>query len=208
MSQRTLDGIKVLEFAFMGVTPSSTKILAINGATVIKVESKSRPDPLRNAGPFIDGISSIEHSAEFANINNEKYGLALNTKKPEGIEITKKLVAWADIVADGFTTGAMARMGLGYEELKKIKPDIIMISSNTFGQTGPSAKAASTGINLTGISGFNEITGWPDRQPLALGFYSDFIVPHFVLLTILAALDYKRRTGKGQFIDLAQIEAS
>jgi benzylsuccinate CoA-transferase BbsF subunit len=207
MTKRALEGVKILEFAYLGVTPSSMRFLAVNGATVIKVESKTRPDPLRTSGPFVDGKKSLEYSAEYANVNHDKLGIALNMKQPKSIEIAKKLVDWADIVADGFTTGAMDRWGLGYDDLKKIKPDTIMMSSNSFGQTGPWASLPATGINLTGVTGFNEITGWPDRKPIALGYYTDYVIPHFILATVLAALDYKRRTGKGQHLDMAQIES-
>ena len=82
-----------------------------------------------------------------------------------------------------------------------------MLSCNTFGQTGPKSTFASTGIELTGMTGFIELCGWPDRGPIALGYYTDFIVPHFNLITVMAALDYRRRTGKGQHLDLAQCES-
>lgn len=208
MTKRALEGLKVLEFAFIGVTPGSIRMLGTNGAAVIRVESKNRPDFTRTSGPYIDGKASLEHSAEFAHIHSDKYSIALNLKDPKGIEVAKQLVAWADVVADGFTTGALDNLGLGYEELIKINPGIIMLSCNTFGQTGPWASVASTGIQLTGISGFIEPTGWPDRGPVALGYYSDNLGPHFVLINILAALDYKRRTGKGQHIDVAQLEGA
>jgi len=118
-----------------------------------------------------------------------------------------RLVAWADVVAENFAGGAMERMGLGYEELKKIKPDIIMLSSCMMGQTGPYATQPGYGFHMTALAGFNQITGWPDREPTAPhGPYTDFIAPHFNALAILAALDYRRRTGKGQYIDMSQYE--
>jgi len=100
----------------------------------------------------------------------------------------------------------MKRMGLGYEELKKVKPDIIMLSSCMQGQTGPYANLSGTGHLLTPLSGFNYIAGWPDRQPADLGVYTDFIAPRFNTLAIMAALDYRRRTGKGQYLDMSQYE--
>lgn len=206
MAKGALEGLKVLEFAYIAVTPLTVKTLAVNGAEVIRVESTKRLDPMRNSGPFIDGISSPEHSAEIANVHSNKYGITLNLNNPEGIKIAKRLVQWADVVADGFTTGALDKLGLGYEELKKINPEIIMFSCNTFGQTGPLASLPGTGIQLTGMTGFIEASGWPDRGPIALGYYTDSIVPSFCLITVLAALDYRRRTGRGQHIDLSQFE--
>ncbi len=132
MAKRALDGLKVLELAYIGITPMTIKLLGVNGAEVVRVESSTRLDALRTSGPYVDGIASPEHSAEIAHVHSDKYGVTLNLKHPKGIEIAKKLVAWADIVADGFTTGVLDRMGLGYDELKKIKPDIIMFSFHIF----------------------------------------------------------------------------
>jgi benzylsuccinate CoA-transferase BbsF subunit len=207
MARRALEGVKVVEFAYIAVTPLTVKSLAVNGAEVVRVESTTRLDPMRTSGPFIDGVASPEHSAEIANVHSDKYGVTLNLKHPEGLKIARRLVAWADIVADGFTTGVLEKLGLGYEELKKVKPDIIMFSCNTFGQTGPLASFPSTGIQLTGMTGFTEVSGWPERSPIALGYYTDSIVPYFNLITVLSALDYRRRTGKGQHIDLSQTES-
>ncbi len=102
----------------------------------------------------------------------------------------------------------MKRMGLGYEELKKIKPDIIMLSACMQGQTGPHANHPGLGNHLSALAGFNQITGWPDGEPKGVGIYTDAIGPHYAISILLAALDYRRRTGKGQYIDLSQHEAS
>jgi len=98
---------------------------------------------------------------------------------------------------ENFAGGVMEKIGLGYEELKKIKPDIIMLSYCVYGQAGPYATLPGFGQHLTALSGFDHITGWPDREPIGVQFYTDFIAPHFNALSILAALDYRRRTGKG-----------
>ena len=208
MAGQALEGVNVLEIAFIGVTPMTCKLLADHGAEVVRIESSTRLDYLRTSGPYIDGIVSPEHSPQVPYLHSNKYGITLNLKNPKGVEIARKLVARADIVADGFTTGTLERMGLGYEELRKIKPDIIMFSCNTFGRTSPLSSFPSTGIQITGITGFSQITGWPDRGASAIGYYTDFTVPHFNLTTVLAALDYRRRTGKGQLLDLSHIETS
>jgi benzylsuccinate CoA-transferase BbsF subunit len=207
MTKRALDGVKIVEFAYVGITPGCVTLLGINGAQVVRVESTVHPDVLRSAGPFVDNINSPEHSVEIMHIHSDKMGITLNMKNPKALAVAKKLVAWADIIADGFTKGALDRMGLGYEELKKINPGIIMFSCNTFGQTGPLASFPSTGIQLSGLTGFTEITGWEDRSAVALGYYTDFVVPHFAIISVLAALEYKERTGKGQHIDISQYEA-
>ena len=131
--------------------------------------------------------------------------MTLNLGHPKAKEVAKKFVAWADVVTDNFAGGAMERMGLGYEVLKKIKPDIIMMSSALMGQTNLTRHdSPGYGDQLSAIFGLHEISGWPDRMPGEIGFYTDFIAPRFNALTLLAALDYKRRTGKGQYLDIAQ----
>ncbi|GAG38987.1 unnamed protein product, partial [marine sediment metagenome] len=132
--------------------------------------------------------------------------VALNLAHSKGVEIARRFVARADIVVENFAGGVMKRMGLGYEELKRLKPDIIMLSSCMQGQTGPYATHPGFGFHLAALSGFYQITGWPDREPPYLGPYTDFIAPHFNVLAILAALDYRRRTGKGLYIDMSQYE--
>ena len=157
-------------------------------------------------GPFKDEIPGLNRSGNFNQWNTGKLGVALNLAHPRGVEIARRLASRADIVVENFAGGVMEKLGLGYEDLKKIKPDIIMLSSCIYGQTGPLAKHPGTGHQLTGLAGFNHIAGWPDRQPPYLGPYTDYIAPHFNVLVLLAALDYRRRTGKGQYIDISQYE--
>jgi benzylsuccinate CoA-transferase BbsF subunit len=179
-------------------------VLADFGATVIRIESKKRLGVWRIQPPFKGDIPGPNRGAVFNSINTGKMSITINLAHPKGVELAKKFVAWADIVTDNFAGGAMERMGLGYEVLKKIKPDIIMMSSALMGQTGPWHDSPGYGDQLSAISGLHEISGWPDRIPGEIGFYTDFIAPRFNALTILAALDYRHRTGKGQYLDIAQ----
>jgi benzylsuccinate CoA-transferase BbsF subunit len=134
--------------------------------------------------------------------------MVLNLKQPEAIEVFKKLVGWADIVGEGFPAGVMDKIGLDYEGLKKVKPDIIMMRTCGYGHTGPMAAQPGFGSIMTAVTMMDTITGWPDSRPLApTTYYTDQIVPTYAALAILAALDYRRRTGKGQYIDHAQMEA-
>jgi benzylsuccinate CoA-transferase BbsF subunit len=127
---------------------------------------------------------------------------------PRGIEIAKRLVARADVVGESFTTGKMEKFGLSYEDLKIIKADIIMFRTCAHGKTGPLSSLPSTGFSLTTLSGFNSMCSWPDRPSSPVSApYTDFIAPLFGGLALVAALDYRRRTGKGQCIDLSQHEA-
>ena len=120
----------------------------------------------------------------------------------------KKIIAWADVVTESYAPGAMNRWGLNYDNLVKIKPDIIMISTCGLGQTGPFATQPIVGTQLGSMPGFTNLTGWPDRGPTQLyGAYTDVVAPIIGVCTLLAALDYRRRTGKGQHIDQSQFEA-
>lgn len=119
------------------------------------------------------------------------------------------LVQWADVVCESFSPRAMQAWGLTYEDLKEVKPDIIMASSCLFGQSGPLSKLAGFGTMGASLSGFYTLTGWPDRDPAGcFGAYTDYIAPRFLSSAILAAVDHRDRTGEGQYIDLAQAEAS
>jgi crotonobetainyl-CoA:carnitine CoA-transferase CaiB-like acyl-CoA transferase len=205
--KRLLDGIKVADFTLYAAGPVATKTFSDYGAEVIRIEGRSKPDVQRLAGPFKDNVPGW-CGGQFNHWNSGKLSVALNLAHPKGLEVARRFVAWADIVVENFAGGAMERMGLGYDELKKMKPDIIMLSSCMQGQTGPYAAYAGYGFHLTALSGFHQITGWPDRVPVGPnGPYTDFIGPRFAALTILTALDYRRRTGKGQYIDMSQYQA-
>ena len=126
---------------------------------------------------------------------------------PEGIEVAKKLISWADIMVESFAPGTMVNRGLGYDDVIKVKPDIIMISSSGQGQTGPSARIPIAGNWLVALSGFTWFSGWPDREPGYMAAYTDFIAPRYNIIAIMAALEYRRRTGSGQYLDMSQYEA-
>lgn len=208
MSEGALTGIKVAEFAWVLAGPLTSKYLADFGATVVRIETHLQPDLARTAAPYRDKKPGLNRSGNFAYYNANKYSIALNLHKPEGRETARKLVQWADVVSENFTPGRMEQWGLGYEDLKKIKPDIIMLRSSNQGQTGPHAKRRGFGILLASLVGFNSVIGWPDRGPTSMYLgYTDFIAPRFAAATLLAALHYRNKTGKGQLIDISQFEA-
>jgi len=210
MKKRPFEGINILDFTWTATGPTSLNPLAFYGANIIKVESRERPDALRSLGPFKDGIVGPEYSFYFSYCQvGKRYNISLNLSHPKGLELIKKLVTWADIFADSYATGTMERWGLDYENLKKIKPDIIMLRTCMHGHTGSLAKHHGQGFVLTALSGFDAITAWPDRAPSGVfGALTDFIAPQFNTICLLAALDYRRRTGKGQYIDQSQHEAA
>ena len=202
-------GIKVADFAWVGVGPISSKYLADHGATVVRVESENRPDVLRGGPPFKDNVPGWNRSQFYGDFNTSKFGLALDMKRDEGLAVAKRLIAWADVMVESFAPGAMQRMGLDYAEVRKLNPGIIMVSTCLMGQTGPARAMAGYGYHAAAIAGFYEVTGWSDMAPSGpWTAYTDTIAPRFVSTIIAAALDRRRRTGKGCFIDLAQLEAS
>jgi crotonobetainyl-CoA:carnitine CoA-transferase CaiB-like acyl-CoA transferase len=206
---QSLKGIKIVEFAAFAAGPVVGKHLVDHGATVVHIESKVRPDGFRaHYPPYKDNIHGLNRSGLFALCNNDKLDITLNLKKsPKATELAKKVVAWSDVVIENFSPGTMGRLGLGYEDLKKVKPDLIMLSSSNLGQSGPHAHHAGFGSQLSSLAGFTHLTGYPDGPPQILyGPYIDYIAVAYGAVAILAALDYKRRTGKGNYIDTAQYE--
>jgi benzylsuccinate CoA-transferase BbsF subunit len=210
MSGLPFEGVNILDFTWMGVGPFSVNHLLYYGATAIKVESKSRPDAVRYATPYKDGVAGLDRNYYFPFTHPvSSFDITLNLSHPGGVALAKKLVSWADIVAESFTAGTMEKWGLGYEDLVKIKPDIIMMRTCMHGQTGPLAKQPGHGAILTALSGLSAATGWADRRPSGMyGAFTDFVAPLFTSVALIAALDNKRRTGKGQCLDLSQHEQS
>jgi len=210
MSRRfALEGIHVLDFAWVGVGPITTKYLADNGADVIRVESAARPDVLRIGPPWKDAQPGINRSQFFASFNTSKKGITLDLSKPKARELVERLVPWADIIVESFTPKAMRNWGLDYENLLALRPDLIMLSTCMQGQTGPNALYPGFGQLMAALSGFYHISGYgPGSCAPPYGAYSDFIAPRFSACALLAALDYRRRTGKGQYIDMSQYEAA
>ena len=205
--KQALADVKIADFGWVIVLPESVRYLANHGAQVVRIESNQRVDMLRTSGPHKDNKPGINRSAHFATVNNNKYSVTLNLKDPRGLEVVKRIIAWADIVAEGFTPGTMEGLGLGYEQLRAINPDIIMLRTCNLGQTGPYADHPGLGPMLTPYTGVSHLTGWPDRDPsVPYGAYTDLTTPPFGAIAMMAALDYRRRTGKGQYIDLSQYE--
>ena len=201
------EGIKVADFSWVGVGPTSTKYLADHGATVVRVETSNPLDILRVAGPFKDNVPGPDRTQFFAEYNTSKLGLTLDLKNPAGVAVAHRLIAWADVYAESFTPGTVDSLGIGYEVARSLNPSIIMASTCLMGQTGSAAGFAGFGFHAGSIAGYYEITGWPDLPPDGpWTAYTDTIAPRFLSATIMAALDHRRRTGQGQHIDAAQIE--
>lgn len=194
--KKLLEGIRVVDFSWHLTGPLTTKHLSDLGAEVIIVESHRRKGWARGK----------PRSGSTDQYCTSKLSITVNTREQRGVELLRQLIAKSDIVIENFSGGAIDRMGFGYDVLKEIKPDIIMLSTSMQGQTGPHAGHPGSGHKLTALAGFSNIFGWPDREPAWIAAYTDFIAPRYNIITLMAALEYRRRTGKGQYLDMSQFE--
>ncbi len=191
MTKKLFEGIRIIDITFYLTGPLTTQAFSNLGAEVIKIETRSQM-----TGGGMGGQP----------MHTDKLSVTLNFASPKGLELARRIIATADVVVENLAGGSLIRRGLGYEDLKKIKPDIIMLSTCMQGQTGPYASHAASGHKLTALTGFEQISGWPDRLPVYMAAYTDIIAPRYNIIALLAALDYRRRTGKGQFLDMSQYE--
>ena len=209
MARLPLEDVKILDFMWVMAGPAGSRMLADYGAVIVRVESPTRVDTARTLQPYHGNEIGPDASGMFSNCNAGKFGITLDIANPRSREVIFDLIKWADVVAESFSPKAMRAWGLDYPALRKIKPDIIMLSSCLMGQTGPLASFAGFGNLAAAISGFHNLTGWPDRPPAGpFGAYTDYVSPRFTAIAILAALEYRRRTGKGQYLDQSQAETS
>jgi benzylsuccinate CoA-transferase BbsF subunit len=207
LPRKVFEGIKIIDFGWAIAGPLTLKYLADYGATVVCIESSRRPDLLRTATPYKDNIPGADRAGYFAYFAANKFSISLNLNKPEGLDIARRLVSWADVVADSHRPGVMERWGLSYDDLIKINPDIIMIRNSNQGLTGPAATHPGLGNHINGLAGIVNYVGWPEQEPVSLMVaYSDYLVPHFAAAALIGALEYKRKTGIGQLLDISQFE--
>ncbi len=201
-------GTTIVEFGGGAAGPVATRYFADHGATVIRVESRQRPDFLRTLRLTPDSPGGLDGAHHFAVLNANKLSVALNLSRPEGVAVARRLALWADAVAENFAPGAMAKWGLDYATLVKERADLVMISTCLNGQTGPERHYPGFGGQGSALAGFNHLTGWPDREPVGpFGTITDSLSPRFAALLLAGALLHRMRTGAGQHIDLAQVEA-
>jgi len=225
MSKLPLEGIRVLDHGIVYTGPSATTILADMGAEVIRVESIQKLLPFTRGFVVhpvkIDGVAPgyVDNEPgdrpwdrwyQLHGLQRNKHGITLDLSRPKGVEIYKKLTEKSDVVLDNFAPGVMDRFGTGYAELKKVKPDIIMLSASGYGDTGPYKGFAAVGASLGSITGMASLRGYPDdditvRSPGQV--WSDNVAASTAAFAVLTALFYRQRTGKGQFIDFSQAES-
>ena len=201
-----LAGIRVADFTHMVAGPYGTMQLAYFGAEVIKIESRARPDTWR----IREGNKDVEASLPFADHNRNKLSVTANLKTAKGRELARRIIAESDVVVENFSVGVMDRLGLGYEELRALKPDIIMIRLQGLGTTGPRKNYVTWGPSLMPFSGMTWLWNHPDGgAPVgSQTSYPDYIVSIHMAFVLMAALHHRANTGEGQFIDIAQGEVT
>jgi crotonobetainyl-CoA:carnitine CoA-transferase CaiB-like acyl-CoA transferase len=198
-----LKGIRVLDFTWIHAGPSATRILSDQGAQVIKVESNQALSVV--GGPASNTARGL---GQRHNWNAGKRSISLNMKTDAGKEVARRLVAVSDVVAENFSGRVMPGWGMDFENISKIRPDIIMLSMSGFGRTGPWKDWVSYGQTLQAMSGFTDLTGFPDTRPSGpASAYSDAVGGMTGAQAVMLALIQRARTGKGQWIDVSQMEA-
>lgn len=203
-------GLTILAFCWAVVGPLTMKFFADHGATVIRVETSKRPCTMRTSAPYKDDVPNYNKGGYFNYYNSNILSLSLNMDTPEAREIARQLAVECDVFMENYTPGVIEKWGLGYEELKKIRPDIIMLRQSGYGSWGPYANLPAFGMVLVPIAGLPNFIGWPGKEPLPVGVsaYTDCISPRFATAALIAALDYRKKTGKGQLLDLSQFETA
>ena len=204
-----LEGIRVADFTWVWAGPTCTLQLAHMGAEVIRMESTRRICALRMFPPWPGGQPGPNRSGYFNQYNQGKRGILLDISKPEGAAIAKKIVAMSDVAVENFAGGIIKRLALGYEELRKVKPDIVMISMSGYGQTGPDSGFVSYGPAQVPLSGLSQLTGYVGSQPMHVGMsYGDHNAGLHAAFAVISALLHRERTGEGQYIDMSQWEST
>ena len=202
-----LAGVRIVDFSWAMAGPYATEVLALMGAEVIRVESMRQLDVTRTQPhPITKRPFELNQAYYFMDVNLNKLGIRLDLSQPQAIALVKKLVEVSDVVVESFRPGVMARLGLSYEMLRKIKPDIVMLSTSAAGSSGPESQYAGYAPLFSAVAGLGDLTGYSDDAPTEMRMTIDTMNAFANAFAILAALSYRRRTGKGQYIDASSVE--
>lgn len=206
-----LSHLRICDFTGQLAGAGATRFLAAFGAEVIRIEdpvTQGKWDILRGSPPFKDERRGIELGAAFQNHNVNKRGITLNLRTERGRELLAELVRVSNAVTENFAAGVMERLGFGYERLRELRPDVVYVSNSGFGHAGPYRPFKSWGPIAQAVCGLTHTSGLPDREPAGWGYsYMDHGGAYTMAIALLAALVHQRRTGEGQWVDLACIEA-
>lgn len=207
MFKDALKGIRVADFSWIWAGPYAASLLGYMGAEVIKIESRARIDQTRKGTIMdTDNFDGLNYSPTFNNANLNKKGVSIDISKPEGAALARRLVAECDIVVSNMRPGKMEKLGLGYDDLKMVKEDIIMIESSGFGATGPYKGFAGFAPIFASFGGLAYVTGYGDGEPNVMSGVQDLRAGTLSAFIVLAALLHRQKTGEGQYIDLSSSE--
>lgn len=205
-----LEGVRVLDFCWVGAGAFVTKMLADLGADVIKIESQSRPDNLRVSPPRRPGTSGLEASGYFASRNSNKRSFALDMRRPEAREIALSLARECSVLTSNFRPGVLERWGLSYDDVRTVNPGVIYLTMPMQGAEGPHSSFIGFGSTISALSGLTHLSGLPNRPPVGTGtHYPDHVPnPGHGLVALLSAIYHRERTGQGQAIEVSQLEST
>ena len=207
---RPLEGLRVLDFAWIGAGALVTKALAELGAEVVRIESRARPDNLRLSPPFRPGTSGLDASGYFASRNSGKHSVALDMKHPRARDIALRFVEVSDVLTSNFRTGVLDRWGLGYDAVRAVNPRLVYLVMPMQGTDGPHRDHVGFGSTIAALAGLVHPSGLPGRTPVGTGtHYPDHVPnPGHALVALLAAIFHQRATGEGQLLELSQLEST
>jgi benzylsuccinate CoA-transferase BbsF subunit len=208
MGQLPLSGVRIADFTWVGAGSYTTKVLADHGADVIKIESNAKVDGIRLSAPFKDGVKGINRSGYFADRNTSKRSITIDLTTEGGRALARRIVAVSDVVANNFTPGTMDKFGLGYDDVHRINARAVYLAMSMSGDSGPERDFLGYGLTIGALVGIHHLSGLPGREPAGTGTnYPDHIPnPCHAAFAVIAALRHARRTGRGQYLDIAQTE--
>ena len=206
-----LAGVRIVEMGQLIAIPFAMKLLADMGAQVIRLESTGRLESYRSDSVYLNEVDGEfwNRGANFYEQNRNKLGITLDLARPEGLQVLRRLIAVADVFTENFTPRVIKNFELEYDDLRRIKPDIIMVSSTGYGYTGPWANFGATGPATEGASGLAYTTGYTGGPPVMAEIpYVDYTSGEHTVFAVMTALMHRLRTGEGQFIDISQAQAA
>ncbi len=207
MSPLPLEGIRVCDFTWIIAGPTATRSLADFGAEVIRVEHGQAVDAIRLGRPILGDTPTLNNSGFFNYFNRNKKSVLLNARHPDGMDILRRLIAASDVVIENFSDGVLDSWGLGYDELRAIRPDIIYCSISGFGHSGRDRSFTTWGPTAQALSGLTFMSGLPGKPSAGWGYsFMDHTAGYYAAIAVLAAVHHRNQTGEGQQVDLSQVE--
>ena len=203
-----LEGIRVCDLTWIIAGPTATRVLADFGAEVIRVEHGQSVDAIRLGRPIVGDHPTLNNSGFFNYFNRNKKSVLLNVRHPMGTDLLRQLIARSDVLIENFSSGVMESWGLGYEELRLLRPDIIYCAISGFGHSGRDKAFTTFGPTAQALSGLTHLSGLPGKPPAGWGYsYMDHTAGYYGAMAIMMALHHRNVTGEGQQIDISQVEA-